>query len=327
MIYTPLFFDYICTNLLLLFTIKTEKMNGKIPHIVQYQGSKRKLAPQILRYMPKKFSRLIEPFSGMAAISIAAAMAHRSDAYIINDLNKPLINILQEAIETPNQLICEYKKLWNDQFSYGNNHVQHYYDVRDRFNNGEQTPSNLLYLLARCVKGSVRYGASGKFNQSPDKRRHGTHPQTLEQNIYAISEVLKGKVEYYALDYHEILQMAKPGDLIYMDPPYQGVTATRDSRYFSGVPFAEFVDAIGSLNDNNVDFIVSYDGICGERQYGEKLPENLGCKKIFLNAGPSSQSTLLGKKENTFESLYISKSLTRLFYTAQKQLSVNEVAV
>lgn len=47
-------------------------MNGMVPHIVQYQGSKRMLAPQILRYMPPKFERLVEPFAGMAAITVAA---------------------------------------------------------------------------------------------------------------------------------------------------------------------------------------------------------------------------------------------------------------
>ncbi|MDR2934870.1 MAG: DNA adenine methylase, partial [Candidatus Adiutrix sp.] len=46
-------------------------MNGKNPHIVQYQGSKRILAPQILKYMPRQFNRLFEPFAGMAAITIA----------------------------------------------------------------------------------------------------------------------------------------------------------------------------------------------------------------------------------------------------------------
>ena len=41
-----------------------------VPHLVQYQGSKRLLAPQILQFMPQKFSRLIEPFAGMEAVSI-----------------------------------------------------------------------------------------------------------------------------------------------------------------------------------------------------------------------------------------------------------------
>ena len=193
-------------------------MNGKVPHIVQYQGSKRKLAPQILQYMPKKFNRLIEPFSGMAAISIATAIEQRADSYVINDLNKVLVEILKEAIENPSQLASDYRRIWDEQFLYGDNHVEHFYVVRDRFNNGQETPANLLYLIARCVKGAVRYGGNGKFNQSPDKRRHGTNPDTLEQNLYAISNLLKGKTSYFALDYHDVFEMAHPGDLVYIDP-------------------------------------------------------------------------------------------------------------
>lgn len=293
-------------------------MNGKTPHIVQYQGSKRKLAPQILQYMPHTFDRLIEPFSGMAAISIATAMEHRASFYIINDLNEPLVEILKEAIENPLRLVAEYRNVWNEQFAYGENHVEHFYVVRNRFNNGQETPANLLYLIARCVKGSVRYGGNGKFNQSPDKRRHGTTPATLEQNVCAISNLLKGKASFFALDYHDILEMACPGDLVYMDPPYQGVTNVRDNRYFSGVPFDEFAEAIKMLNDKRVDYLISYDGICGNKEYGEDLPESLGCKKIMLNAGISSQALLLGKKCTTFEALYISKSLITLFYSAPK---------
>lgn len=300
-------------------------MNGKAPHIVQYQGSKRKLAPQILQFMPEKFDRLIEPFAGMAAISIATAMSHKADSYIINDLNGPLIGILKEAVENPIKLIDEYSKIWNEQFLYGDEHVQHFYEVRERFNNGNDAPSVLLYLIARCVKGAVRYGKNGNFNQSPDKRRHGTNPKNLERNVYAISNLLKGKAKFLSLDYHDIFRMATPGDLVYMDPPYQGVTNVRDSRYFSGVPFDEFVDAIKILNQKKVDYIISYDGACGGKEYGEELPESLGCKKIMLNAGLSSQAILLGKKSTTYEALYISNSLVPLLYDAPEQLSLMEM--
>ena len=44
-----------------------------LPHPIQYQGSKRNLAPIILRYFPKGINRLVEPFAGSAAISVAAA--------------------------------------------------------------------------------------------------------------------------------------------------------------------------------------------------------------------------------------------------------------
>ena len=76
-------------------------MNGKNPHIVQYQGSKRLLAPQILQYMPSKFNRLIEPFAGMAAITIAAAKERRADQYFINDINTAVVHLLKTAIESP----------------------------------------------------------------------------------------------------------------------------------------------------------------------------------------------------------------------------------
>ncbi len=299
-------------------------MNGKVPHIVQYQGSKRKLAPQILQYMPAKFNRLVEPFSGMAAVTIATAYENRANSYLVNDLNAPLISLLKEAVENPSLLLKEYSAVWNEQFSYGKEHTQHFYKVRDSFNNGQETPANMLYLLARCVKGSVRYGKDGKFNQSPDKRRHGTTPKTLEQNIFAISNMLRGKAQFLSLDYREIFDMVKPGDLVYMDPPYQGVSNVRDNRYFSGVPFDEFSKALEILNQKGVDYLISYDGECGGKEYGEELPKSLGCKKVMLNAGLSSQALLLGKKSITYEALYISESLIPTFYAVPQQLSLLE---
>lgn len=283
-------------------------MNGKVPHIVQYQGSKRLLAGKILSYMPLQFDRLIEPFSGMASISIAVAKEERTDKFIINDLNTPLINMLSTAIESPNELIENYTRVWNDQFN-SEDHIKHYNMIRDIFNQGDKSPENMLYLLARCVKGAVRYGKDGNFNQSPDKRRHGTNPKNISRNIISVSSLLKGKCIFTSYDYREIFKMTKPGDVVYMDPPYQGVSENRDNRYLSGVSFNEFAIALESLNKKGVDFIISYDGECGGKVYGEELPKELKCDKILLNAGTSSQATLLGKKETTFEALYVSEGL------------------
>ena len=309
-----------------------QAMNGKTPHIVQYQGSKRKLAPQILQYMPKKFNRLVEPFSGMAAISIAVAIERRTNRFHINDLNRPLIAILEHAINKPDLLAERYSRLWREQFNYKKGHIEHFYSVRNAFNNGDVSPEVMLYLVARCVKGSVRYGSDGKFNQSPDKRRHGTSPDNMKKNIYCISNLLKGKVEFSSLDYRDIFDIVEEGDIVYMDPPYQGVTDGRDSRYLSGVRFEEFVAALEILNAKGIDFLVSYDGECGGKTYGKSLPSHLGCKKILLNAGVSTQATLLGANMNTLESLYISKGLIQhgqALRTIQKrpcQLSFFETA-
>jgi len=300
-------------------------VNGKTPHIVQYQGSKRLLAPQILRYMPHKFNRLFEPFSGMAAITIAVAKENRAKEYYINDINEPLIKILQTAIDSPDVLIEKYTAIWEAQFTYAGGHLKHFYYIRDCFNDGEQTTENMLYLLARCVKGSVRYGKSGNFNQSPDKRRHGTNPKNIANNVFAISAMLKGKATFSALDYRKIFDMAEKGDLIYMDPPYQGVSNAKDNRYFSGLSFEEFSESIITLDKREIDYIISYDGECGDKAYGLDLPKSLNCTKFLLNAGISTQSTLLGKQSTTFEALYVSKSVIEIMEFAPEQISLTEL--
>ena len=297
-----------------------------VPHIVQYQGSKRNLAPLILQYMPRKFNRLIEPFAGMAAITIAVSKQQRANQYSLNDLNAPLMGILREAIETPDVLVAEYSKVWNEQLVFEGGSVAHFYKVRDEFNAGDKSAANMLYLLARCVKGSVRYSSTGMFNQSPDKRRKGTSPTTLAKNVYQISSYLKGKTTFSSLDYREILKQAVPGDLVYMDPPYQGVCISHDNRYYAGIEFDDFVGAVDELNSRGIDFMISYDGQCGEKQYGIDLPENLGLRKVLLNAGLSSQSVLLGRKEVTYEALYLSDKLQKMTHpVCQQKLLFEEV--
>ena len=288
---------------------------GKIPHLVQYQGSKRNLASQILEFIPNTFNRLIEPFAGSAAITIACASKNKMQKYIINDLNKPLIELLKLVIEEPEYVIKKYRGVWSDQ-QYDS--IEHYYQIREKFNRSKD-PVCFLYLLARCVKGSVRYNTEGLFNQSPDKRRKGTSPSQMKKNILDISSLLKGRLSYYSLDYKEILSIASPGDLIYMDPPYQGVCGERDSRYFSGIMHTEFVEEVKKLIKRKISFLLSYDGKCGNKIYGNNIPTSIGIKHIELKAGRSTQATFLGKNDITFESLYVSNDL----YDSQRNRFIN----
>jgi len=277
----------------------------KAPHPIQYQGSKRALASTILRYFPKKFSRLVEPFSGTAAISIACAARGRADSYWINDLNKPLAELLGLIINHPAEISDFYETLWNQQ---RDDPIEHYYRVREDFNR-TGNPRLFLYLLARCVKGSVRYNTDGLFNQSPDKRRHGTQPETMRENIFGVSHLLKGKTIISSLDYKDVLLNVNEDDVVYMDPPYQGVCGERDSRYFSRILYDDFVGELEDLNRNNIRYAVSYDGRTGNKTFGNRLPESLSLTLIELEAGRSTQATLLKRDDITVESLYLSPRL------------------
>ncbi|MCX6844796.1 MAG: DNA adenine methylase [candidate division WOR-3 bacterium] len=170
---------------------------------------------------------------------------------------------------------------------------------------------NLLYLLARCVKASVRYNSNGEFNQSPDNRRRGRNPSEMRREIFAVSHLFTGRVRLASMDYKRILAEVDKRALVYMDPPYQGTCGKRDARYCTGVIFDEFVEELIDLTGRGVSFILSYDGRTGDKTYGKPLPDRLNLHRIELDAGRSSQSTLMGRDDVTYESLYLSLPLVQ----------------
>jgi len=274
----------------------------RTPHPIPYQGSKRAIAGRILKYLPDNVGTLIEPFAGSAAVSIAVASNHKAAQFIINDVNQPLIRLWDQIINHPELIASGYRKLWEEQLG---TEREFYDQVRDNFNKS-QRPECLLYLLARCVKAAIRYNSNGEFNQSPDNRRKGMRPSTMFAQIMGVSRLLKGRTKLACEDYREVLRNISPADVVYMDPPYQGVCGGRDRRYSQVLSYDSFVSALEELNSNNVSFIVSYDGRTGAKRFGKPLPPSLNLTQIEIRAGKSSQATLLGRDEDTFESLYLS---------------------
>jgi DNA adenine methylase len=278
-----------------------------IPHPIPYQGSKRYLALQILHYFPPEVAKLIEPFAGSAAISLAAAASELSSFYHLNDLNEPLMQLWRSIITTPRAISRQYATLWKAQHK----NSREYYDfVRNQFNKTGR-PDYFLYLLARCVKSAVRYNSRGEFNQSPDNRRVGALPETMRNQILGASSLLKGKTICTSLDYKVVVQTARPVDLVYLDPPYQGVCRNGNSRYCQSVDYNEFVQVLELLNTRGINYLVSYDGRTGMKSHGKVLPLNLNLIRVEVKAGRSSQATLLGRSAIVYESLYLSPALVK----------------
>ena len=133
----------------------------------------------------------------------------------------------------------------------------------------------------------------------------------MRDRIKGASSLLANRVRITSDDYLSVLRDCKKGDLVYLDPPYQGVGGGRDSRYAPKVDHATFCDALGSLNEKGCLFVVSYDGRTGTKVYGEPMPKSLKLVHIEIHAGRSSQATLLGRDSETFESLYLSPALVQ----------------
>lgn len=277
-------------------------MRYSAPHPIPYQGSKRRLAAAILSHIPSNgYSRLVEPFAGSAAITLAAASQQRFRCFILGDALEPLIRLWQSIIENPAPVAEQYEAMWLRE---RNKPIDAYYEIRDEFNT-DRNPAKLLYLLARCVKNAVRFNPAGDFNQSPDKRRKGTHPKTMKAELFAAHRILAQKCQTFHTDFLALFIQAQEGDFFYLDPPYQGTSEGRDQRYIAGVSRDQMITALTILNDKKIPFVLSYDGFCGARNYGEPLPEGMA-QRILLDVGRSSQATLNGRDDITVESLYVS---------------------
>lgn len=293
-----------------------------VPHPFPYQGSKRGIAKFILPYFPAGLDRLVEPCCGSAAVSIAAAAHGLARRFWLNDLNAPLMALWREIVARPEELVADYARLWHDQQS---DMKEFFFGVRREFNESPQ-PGHLLYLLARIVKGSVRYNADGAFNQSPDNRRSGMRPSVMRRQLLGVHRLLAGRTSLSANDFRRVALESSPQDLVYIDPPYQGTSRARDKRYCDGVDYDEFVDTLRTMNGRDISYVVSYDGRTGDKTHGRLLPPALNLHHLYVPAGKSTQATLLGQACETVESLYLSPALVgRLRYSVRNVRAKTQV--
>jgi len=281
------------------------KLRFSVPHPIPYQGSKRRLAAEVLSHVPAgRYRRLIEPFAGSAAVTLAAASAAKFCSYVIGDALEPLMRLWEIIINDPREIAGQYDRLWHREREQP---IDAYYAIRSEFN-ADRKPAKLLYLLARCVKNAVRFNPAGNFNQSPDKRRTGTRPDRMQAELAAAHRILAGRCQAVHADFFPLFECAQEGDFFYLDPPYQGTSEGRNQRYVAGVSRDRMMEALTILNEKRIPFLLSYDGSCGERNYGRALPSTIA-HRILLDVGRSSQATLNGREDVTTESLYVSHLL------------------
>ena len=278
-----------------------------VPHVIPYQGSKRKLAEKILSYMDFEIDTLYEPFVGSGAITLATAVEGRANKFVIGDKLDSLAELWKMIVNNPETLAEEYSTLWNEQLT---DPAEYFNKIRSQFNISK-SPSKLLYLIARCVKNAIRFNNTGEFNQAADHRRLGLKPEKVYRETKLISNLLKEKIEIFSGDFRAVISTATKNDLVYMDPPYQGTSGKKDPRYAFLLDINELIEELKNLNSREVPYILSFDGACGDKTYGTDLPTFLNLEKISLNAGRSSQAILLGRDDVTIESLYISPALVK----------------
>lgn len=201
---------------------------------IKSQGIKTKLVPWIMQLAPKVTGRWIEPFLGTGVVAFNSGYKKA----ILNDANPHIINfykgVQQKTITAP--LMKHYLELEGKLLSIaGNNGYDHYLKVRSRFNSGEFSPYDFIFLSRAGFNGMMRFGSKGNWNipfcKKPNRFAQAYITKIINQ-VSGVSKIIQAEPEwtFYNKRFSEIIPLATENDIIYCDPPYYG----RHVDYYNG---------------------------------------------------------------------------------------------
>jgi len=224
--------------------------------ILKWAGGKGTLVRDIKLFLPE-FSEdtyYHEPFFGGGALFFELEPKKGT----INDINERLINFYRIVKKSPEKLIdaaSEYQKYVNDKDAY--------YDLREEFNSKKISKLNsaalFLYFNKTSYNGLYRENSSGQFNVPIGRYKN---PVVVnKKRIRNASKLLK-KIKIYCRDYEYVFNLAKEGDICYLDPPYYQENMNNKFTNYSknGFTFEDHVrlkKLCEKLNDKGVFFILS----------------------------------------------------------------------
>jgi DNA adenine methylase len=187
---------------------------------LKWVGGKSQLLPPLLKQVPASISSYHEPFCGGAALFFALARYNQLQAAktFLSDNNKELIaayEAIRDDVESVIQKLNCHK--YND---------EHYYNVREQ-DPWTLTPSEraarMIFLNKTGFNGLYRVNQKGKFNVPIGKYRNPCICDS--ENLLKVSKAIN-KTTFYAEQFHNVLDRAKPNDFVYFDPPYVPLSTT-----------------------------------------------------------------------------------------------------
>jgi DNA adenine methylase len=234
------------------------------PHpFLKWAGGKRALLNEITPRIPRFTGRYIEPFLGAGAVlfSLDAKIPK-----IANDFNADLIEVYEVIRDNPHELLSILSKFRNTK--------RHFLEVRawDRSEDYKKNKSKteraarFIFLNKTCFNGLYRVNSKGWFNVPFANLKNPDYVST--KNILAVSDFLntsrykKNLTTLMSGDYRLVTSQATESDFVYLDPPYDPISATssfvayQDSG-FSKADQEDLRDEIKRLTELGVPILLS----------------------------------------------------------------------
>lgn len=236
--------------------IEETEMKVIVPPI-KSQGIKTKLVPWIMELAPKVKGKWIEPFLGTGVVAFNSGYKKA----ILNDTNPHIINFYKsvQKRKITASLMKEYLEKEGSLLSRAENRgYEHYLKVRARFNSGEFSPYDFIFLSRAGFNGMMRFGSKGNWNipfcKKPDRFAQAYITKITNQ-VSAASQIIQPEPDwtFYNKSFTEIIPLATKDDIIYCDPPYYG----RHVDYYNGWTERDEETLFTLLNKTKAKFILS----------------------------------------------------------------------
>ncbi len=212
--------------------------NPNAKPFLKWAGGKRKLFESYLPFFPTRFQKYFEPFVGGGAVLFNLLERHPTMQASIIDINAELMNayrVVKTQVEDLITLLARHKQ----------NHCKDYfYKVRAWDLDTSLFPSlsdaeraaRLIYLNKTCFNGLYRVNSQGFFNVPFGRYKD---PQIYDpENLRTVAKALQN-VEILNTSFDKIIDLAKKGDFIYFDPPYQPISTTANFTSYTADNFGK----------------------------------------------------------------------------------------
>lgn len=196
--------------------------------ILKWAGGKTQMLGDLLPKVPASYGRYIEPFFGGGAMFFAL----QPENAVIADSNPELINMYRQVADNVDEVIQYLKDYTNTS--------EMFYSVRNldwKILPKAEAAARTIFLNKTCFNGLYRVNKQGQFNVPYGKYKN---PRICDEDgLRAASAVLK-KAEILCGDYLLVLEhYAKPGDFVFLDPPYLPISEYSDFKRYTKEQFYE----------------------------------------------------------------------------------------
>lgn len=277
-----------------------------IKPFLKWAGGKGQLLNKIRPLYPQglgnQINKYIEPFIGGGAIFFDIISSYKLDKYIINDINKELINTykaiqqdIRSLLEYLSKITSYYKKLSIEERDL------FYYNIRNKYNSialnnciNIEKAAFFIFLNKTCFNGLYRVNRNNQFNVPTGKYKDPTIYD--KENLLNISQILQ-KVEILWGDFSTTYDYIDNNTFIYIDPPYRPLTKTSSFTNYSTYIFDDKEQIRLSTFINEAD--------------------KKGAYVLASNSDPKN----ISENDLFFDELYSSKNIIRI--EAQRAINSN----